>query len=130
MEACNPAVYWNTIRKNCSTGPSVSEHLCISGKFIRKVIIHNPPHQLRSISHVCKCKESSHPHPTPSVAQHTCEQVQGKLSSTPHPISCVASHMCASARKVIIHTPPHQLRSIHVSKCKESYHPHPTPSVA
>ena len=60
--------------------------------------------------------------------------------------SCVASTMLASSRNVIIPTPPHpnpmtcvapsmcasarnmMLRSTdHVCKCKERYHPHPTP---
>ena len=63
------------------------------------------PDQLRSIQHVCKCKECYHP---------------------PHPpqTSCVASSMCASASPAS--PTPDQLRSIeHVCKCKEGYHPPP-----
>ena len=68
----------------------------------------NQDDQLRSIQHVCKCKECYHP---------------------PHPkmTSCVASNMCASARNVIIPPQDDQLRSIqHVCKCKECCHPPPT----
>ena len=72
------------------------------------------PDQLRSIQHVCKCKECYHPPPHPPLT------------------SCVASNMCASARNVITPPPPtpDQLRSIqHVCKCKECYHPPPHPPV-
>ena len=62
------------------------------------------PDQLRSIQHVCKCKECYHPPPHPPLT------------------SCVASNMCASARNVIIPPPPptpDQLRSIqHVCKMR------------
>ena len=64
-----------------------------------------PTHQLRSITHVCKCKEHHHPHPPP-------------------PISCVASHMCASARNIIIPTPPtHQLLSMQGTSSSPPPHP-------
>ena len=78
-----------------------------------------PPHQLRSMSHVCKCKwtSSSPPHPTPPhhpiscVACHMCASANERHHPHPtpphHPISCVACHMCASAN--------------------ERHHPHPTP---
>ena len=72
----------------------VACQMCASAK---NVIIPNPPHptpppqQLRSMSHVCKCKERHHPQPTPPH----------------HPSSCVACHMCASAKNVIIPNPPH-----------------------
>ena len=52
----------------------------------------SPKHDLRSIDHVCKCKERHHPDPnpppTPWLAWHRpCVQVQGTLTSpaTPHP---------------------------------------------
>ena len=95
----------------------VACHMCASAK---NVIIPNPPtpppQQLRSMSHVYKCKERHHPQPTPPH----------------HPSSCVACHMCASAKNVIIPNPPtpppQQLRSMsHVYKCKERHHPQPTP---
>ena len=111
----------NVIIPGSSPTSCVASNMCASA---RDVII---PDQLRSIQHVCKCKECYHPRP---VAWHpTCVQVQGMLSS---PTSCVASNMCASARNVII---PDQLRSIqHVCRCKECYHPipphPPTPTVA
>ena len=52
----------------------------------------SPPPQpsiLRSIQHVCKCKERYHP-------------------PHPNPASCVASNICASARNVIISPTPTQ----------------------
>ena len=84
----------------------VASNMCAGA---RNVIIPPPPtpDQLRSIQHVCKCKECYHPPPHPPLT------------------SCVASNMCASARNVII---PDQLRSIqHVCRCKECYHPPPHP---
>ena len=54
--------------------------------------VHIPPTPtsiLRSIQHVCKCKERSHP-------------------PHPNPASCVASNMCASARNVNIPPTPTQ----------------------
>ena len=84
----------------------VASNMCASA---RNVIIPPPPtpDQLRSIQHVCKCKERYHPPPHPPltscVASNMCAK-QGMLSS---PTCCVASNMCASARNVIIPPPTH-----------------------
>ena len=39
----------------------------------------------------------------------------------PNPMTCVAPTMCASARNMMLRS------TDHVCKCKERYHPHPTP---
>ena len=39
----------------------------------------------------------------------------------PNPMTCVAPTMCASARNMMLRS------NDHVCKCKERYHPHPTP---
>ena len=75
--------------------------------------------QLRSTSHVCKCKERHHPQPTPPhhpsscVACHMCATAKNVIIPNPphHPSSCVACHMCASAKNVIIPNPPHPTNS-------------------
>ena len=90
----------------------VASNMCASA---RNVIIPTPPptpDQLRSIQHVCKCKECYHPPPT-----HP-----DQLRSIQHVCKC----------KECYHPPPpptpDQLRSIqHVCKCKECYHPPPHP---
>ena len=59
------------------------------------------PDQLRSIQHVCKCKECYHPPPPPTrdqlrSIQHVCK-CKECYHPPPHPplTSCVASNMCA-----------------------------------
>ena len=65
----------------------VACHMCASAKNVITPTHHptTPAQQLRSMSHVCKCKVRQYPQPTP-------------------PCSCVACHMCASAKKVL--SPP------------------------
>ena len=75
--------HWGVIGHVLPYTPLRASYMCASA---RNVIIPPPPNMLRSIQHVCKCKERYHPPP-------------------PHPTCCVASNMCASARNVII--PPH-----------------------
>ena len=79
----------------------VASNMCASA---RNVIIPPPPHtpdQLRSIQHVCKCKECYHPPPPPTPdqlhnIQHVCK-CKECYHPPPHPplTSCVASNMCA-----------------------------------
>ena len=78
----------------------VASNMCASA---RNVIIPPPhtPDQLRSIQHVCKCKECYHPPPPPTPdqlrnIQHVCKRKEC-YHPPPHPplTSCVASNMCA-----------------------------------
>ena len=70
------------------TTPAVAYHVtCVQVQRTSSSPTHPtpPPQQLRSMSHVCKCKERHHPQPTPPH----------------HPGSCVACHMGASTKNVI-----------------------------
>ena len=105
---------WTLKKLQCLTvKPFVSVFCCLSFLSIMNVeSLEKGSHWL--YIYVCKCKDRS------------CVQVQGTWC-------CVAPTMCASSRNVTIPTPAHpnpshDLRSTdHVCKCKERYHPHPTP---
>ena len=101
-----------------------------------KVPHHPPPtpDQLRSIQHVCKCKECYHPpHPpqTSCVASNMCASASNVIIP-PHPpqTSCVASYMCASASNVIIPPHPPQTSCVASNMCASARNviipPHPS----